>query len=202
MALRCKVIVRNISNLSDARYCAGMGVDFYGFSTDPEYDEHLSPESFKEINEWLSGIEPVAEAPGSDIEEVNNNYGVDKFLLLNPSSEDLKKMNSYQFFLIMDSKSDLTSILTAINLAELKDNLLGVIVESGIDDLPDVLNNEAVKKFEVDIYYGGDIAPDQVNELIDSHSIAGISMKGSQEIRPGFKDYDHLADVLEEIEID
>jgi hypothetical protein len=33
-------------------------------------------------------------------------------------------------------------------------------------------------------------------------AIVGIAMMGSSEIRPGLKSYDHIADVLEALEVD
>ncbi|MCX2744079.1 hypothetical protein OO013_09395 [Mangrovivirga sp. M17] len=202
MALRCKVIVRNVSNLSDARYCAGMGVDYYGFFTDTAIEEHLSPESFKEINEWLSGIEPVAEPAGQSIDSVSTDYGIEKFLLSEPDPDVLKSLDSKEFFLIVNEDSDINYLLTAIDIEGLNDNVLGVIVESGDEYLKSVLNNDGIKRAQIDVYYGGAIEQDSINEFLDNFPVAGISMKGSQEIRPGYKDYDHLADILEEIEIE
>lgn len=52
--LQRQVLVRNISNLTDARYCAGMGVHILLFSPDRSL---ISWEEIKEISQWLSGIE-------------------------------------------------------------------------------------------------------------------------------------------------
>jgi phosphoribosylanthranilate isomerase len=41
-----------------------------------------------------------------------------------------------------------------------------------------------------------------IHAWIDETDIFGISLKGGTEIKPGFKDYDELADILEEIQID
>ncbi|QCK15260.1 hypothetical protein [Mangrovivirga cuniculi] len=202
MALRCKVIVRNVSNLSDARYCAGMGVDYYGFFTDTNIEEHLSSESFKEINEWLSGIEPVAEPGNQSIDSVSADYGIEKFLLSEPGPDELKSLKEKEFFLIVNEDSDMNYLLTAIDIEGLNDNLLGVIVESGEEYLESVLNNNGIKRAEIDVYYGGQIEQESINDFLDKIPVAGISMKGSQEIRPGYKDYDHLADILEEIEVE
>ena len=55
--LKTKVKVSAIENLSDARYCAGMGVEWLGFSmTDVPLDK------FNEIRNWLSGVQIVGEA--------------------------------------------------------------------------------------------------------------------------------------------
>jgi phosphoribosylanthranilate isomerase len=49
---------------------------------------------------------------------------------------------------------------------------------------------------------GFQIDRQSIHAWIDETDIFGISLKGSTEIKPGFKDYDELADILEEIELD
>ena len=83
MGLRTTVIVNEINNLSDARYCAGMGVDYLGFSlesTDPGY---VDPERFKEITSWVSGPEYLGEFKNSSpeiIKEVSSVYSIKSIL--------------------------------------------------------------------------------------------------------------------------
>ena len=43
---------------------------------------------------------------------------------------------------------------------------------------------------------------ENVNQIIDEYPIKGISLKGGDEIKPGLRDYDELADILEAIEIE
>ena len=50
------VFVRKINNLSDARFCAGMMVDFISFDS-----EKISIEETNEIINWLQGIKVVLE---------------------------------------------------------------------------------------------------------------------------------------------
>ena len=78
MALKTLVKVGNISNLSDARYCAGMGVDMLGFRVISGQEHYVSPELFKEIRGWFSGPSVVAEAygirSGEDLPFIIQNY--------------------------------------------------------------------------------------------------------------------------------
>src|SRR6478736_3441572 len=66
MSLKTKVKVGNITNLSDARYCAGMGASWLGFPIKEADGSLLAPEKFIDITGWVSGPEFVLEA-----EEVN-----------------------------------------------------------------------------------------------------------------------------------
>ena len=61
MALKTFVKISAINNLSDARYCAGMGVDMLGFALEPTNPDSISPEKYTEIIGWLSGVKFVGE---------------------------------------------------------------------------------------------------------------------------------------------
>src|SRR5688572_3598128 len=64
MPLKTLVKVGSITNLSDARYCAGMGVEMLGFATIQGQKNYLSPIKFQEIRGWITGPLIVAEVYG------------------------------------------------------------------------------------------------------------------------------------------
>ena len=70
MALKTMVKVGQITNLSNARYCAGMGVNMLGFVVDDGSEFFISPEQFREISGWVAGVEFVGEISGSQIPEL------------------------------------------------------------------------------------------------------------------------------------
>lgn len=45
----------SVTNLSDARYAAGMWADFIGFSFDPASPDYIEPARAKEIAGWING---------------------------------------------------------------------------------------------------------------------------------------------------
>src|SRR5690349_969235 len=95
MALKTLVKVGKISNLSDARYCAGMNVDLLGFRVVTGQDHYVSPELFKEIRGWFTGPAIVAEAYGiqknEDLPAIIQQYLPDYIELAIP---DLLKLHS------------------------------------------------------------------------------------------------------------
>ena len=95
MALKTKVKVGNITNLSDARYCAGMGVDMLGFPVSGT--NGLSLEKFKEINGWVTGPELVLEidSPENAAELAQQFYGnhIEIEAALLPSLKDIKDIS-------------------------------------------------------------------------------------------------------------
>ena len=50
------------------------------------------------------------------------------------------------------------------------------------------------------VLLGGNLQPDSVVSLMEKTQCKGIALKGSEEIKPGFKDYDELAEILEILE--
>ena len=71
--LKTTVYVSDINNLSDARYCAGMMVDYLGFNIDK-----IGIEEFREITQWVEGT-IVAEFNNIDVAHINT--VIDKFKL-------------------------------------------------------------------------------------------------------------------------
>ena len=67
MSLKTEVKVGHISNLSDARYCAGMGVQYLGFSMDSNSEHYVDQDTLKTIKEWIVGPKIVGEFSNLDI---------------------------------------------------------------------------------------------------------------------------------------
>ena len=80
MALKTNVKISNVSNLSDARYCAGMGVDMLGFCTDESKPDYINPTVFSELTQWVAGPQFVGEfgsMNSDDIKLINTDYQFD-----------------------------------------------------------------------------------------------------------------------------
>ena len=63
-------------------------------------------------------------------------------------------------------------------------------------------DKETYRDYRLVPMIGFEMDQQSIHSWIDETDIFGISLKGGMEIKPGFKDYDELADILEEIEID
>jgi phosphoribosylanthranilate isomerase len=69
MALSKKVFLRNCTHLSEARYAAGMEVEYIGFTfTSSDSDNHRA--NIKAIFDWLSGVQFVAELTEPNVEMI------------------------------------------------------------------------------------------------------------------------------------
>lgn len=194
MALKTFVKVGNITNLSDARYCAGMEVDLLGFNFDQDSDMDL--DTFDEITTWVSGVEFVAEFENSDEYEIQDVLEECDFDYVQVSDRNMISSLAEEIPVIFKcSPADLTSLDPGLPIKIL-------LVEKENDEL---LNGQEISALQqlarhYTILLGSGIKPENVFHLIADLPIKGIAMKGSEEISPGYKDYDELADILELLE--
>lgn len=200
MSLKTLVKVSNITNLSDARYCAGMGVEMIGFVMDKFSVDYTSPEKLKEIKSWVAGVKIVGETQGADYEDVKalvESFEID-FLQISearllPQIVDLGK----PIILKLEFES-----------AHLEDYLerysqfVEFFLVGGVDfsDFARYTLKDYSYNYSIVLDFG--ITAEIVNELLEEMPINGIALKGSSEIRPGYKDYDELSEILEVLEED
>jgi phosphoribosylanthranilate isomerase len=204
MSLKTEVKVGNISNLSDARYCAGMGVQYLGFSMDSNSDQYVDQNTLKTIKEWIVGPKIVGEF--SKIDPDSEIYSsleeeLDYIEITDPDSIDVAEKTGIPVIL----KLDITNIKSIPGLSEILDNLNNRVQFFLLDGFPgpDIKNMDILNlSSQYRIMIGFKMDQQSIHAWIDGTNIFGISLKGGKEIKPGFKDYDELADILEEIEVD
>lgn len=189
MALKTRVKVGNITNLSDARYCAGMGVDMLGYTVIPGGKTFIPPKLYQEIRGWISGPAAVAEVYGladaADLDLIMEEYRPDYLEVHAGEIELIKAHPGPPLIVSVDDAGELKQLHQWKDriafLQVTKENLIGQVNGSF-----DILL--AVKPGVV------------VDALLDTLPIQGIALTGSDELRPGYKDYDELARVLEDLE--
>jgi phosphoribosylanthranilate isomerase len=206
MALKTFVKISDISNLSDARYCAGMGVDLLGFRLDPGDSNSIDPVKFKSITEWVAGVGFAGEFYRSNadvIAQTAANYNL-SYLQIQPDAltEQIAGVN-----IPIIINLNLDDYIGSEMLREYMHRTCHLVefflLTSEKDELePPDLDNILDLSKEFPILLGFGIKKDNVNHILDTSQIKGIAMKGGEEVQPGFKDYDILMDVLEEIEVD
>jgi phosphoribosylanthranilate isomerase len=204
--LTTTVKISNVTNLSDARYCAGMGVDMLGFSVDPDSPRYVAPKKFEEIRNWLVGVKLVAESALTEAQvllEALKEYRIDALQVEDPN-------------LLPYLRSDLSlPLLLRVNVdtydADELDALMSryasavdfFLLESEQDaplteDWKDFLEQLAG---QYPILVGFGLNDEQeVRDLLTATTVAGIALRGSEEIRPGFKDFGAMMDILEALE--
>ena len=200
MSLKLKVKVGGINNLSDARYCAGMGVEFLGFNIDPESQEALSPELFDAITGWVSGVEIVGEVQSSLFPDTDT-YNVTYVQLSDPGLIETALQKGVKVILSIDlDRLDTANVEYVLN--NYKDRVAFYLFTR---DDERALSSDETKWIgqlsdEYNIMIGAGTNSDQLETLMDM-GIKAIAIYGSNEERPGFKTYDEMADILEALEV-
>ncbi|QJW89679.1 N-(5'-phosphoribosyl)anthranilate isomerase [Spirosoma taeanense] len=204
MALKTLVKISNVTNLSDARYCAGMGVDMLGFSMDTNSPDYVEPKKFNEIKAWVAGVQIVGETTATDpdvIEQLIETYQPD--LLQVDEAALLPYLGTFGLPIIL--RADLsqltldqldTLLLTGSSGAEY------ILLESNspihLDDVLKTALQRLAARYP--ILLGTGVSVNNVHTLLADLSVRGIALTGGDEERPGNKEFGELMDILEAIE--
>jgi len=198
------VIVNSVNNLSDARYAAGMGVDWMGFQVDTEAERYVSPELFKAITSWVAGVQTVAETVILNPETLNRikiEYQPDFIQfeqLENLTTSDMDGISCIRKFTV--TKGQELTFLESFNHNEQYENPYVLIDLSDWSDWRTYKTE--IKEFQIPsqtILWALPIEKEDISTINNLH-IKGLSLKGGDEQRPGWKDLDEMIDILEALE--
>ncbi|MEJ0033628.1 MAG: hypothetical protein WDO15_26305 [Bacteroidota bacterium] len=190
MSLKAKVKVGRITNLSEARYCAGMGVDLLGFpvgdTPTPKAPEvrGLEPEEYRKMIDWISGPELILEAHQF---KGNLNYITDNY------PGHYIEIGSHQLDWLKDKSLNFVLAIKPSEWVNIYGDLMGYENIKYVELLePSKSEATAIKSF----------FPVLLGNVEMALSLnTGIALIGSDEEKPGIKDY-QLSDILESLEIE
>ncbi len=195
--LKTQVKVTGIQNLSDARYCAGMGVEMLGFPF-PEVDVA----KFNEIKSWLAGVSIVGEFSTKKTEEIVefvNQYQPDKIQV--GEKVDLIALNALGLPILQKidiSTSNLPSAF-ALNAPAVETFVLECSDPSDYEGLKSSIE---IWSAQYPILLSIDLPEEELLDWVENSSVQGIELKSGAEDRPGFRDFSDLMSILEQLEID
>jgi phosphoribosylanthranilate isomerase len=193
--LKTQVKVSSIANLSDARYCAGMGVEWLGFPL-----QEITVEKFTEIRNWLAGVQIVGEftkATADQVREAVTTYQPDVIEV--DSSVSLVAIQSIDVSKILRVNID-TDNLPAIFAASAPYVSHFLLVGDSADSLIGMEASIEIWAAQYPIIVGLDIPEDDLDEWVEQSSIQGIGLVAGEEDRPGFRDFTDLMTILEKLE--
>lgn len=178
--------VSRITNLSDARYCAGMGVDLLGFVVDPADPDYVSPDSFQQMIGWVSGPARVMEV---------GTFKVDLATLREQYAPDYLHIPHHRLDEFTNSTTPLIVELPFEQWDAANLNTQGVAwwMVTGTPDVPASFTRTAP------ILVARHDFPGSVAGYLEACGATGVALSGTREVAPGLKDYDHLSQVLEEL---
>ncbi len=193
MSLQTLVKAGNITNLSDARYCAAMGVEIMGFPLGKLGPFSLDIQKIKEMTGWLSGVKIALELTK---ETFDLTYLQEAIEILKPDylqvpiemADELTKITSIPLILETDK------IREVVNSNDIL--LLSGRIENNDATLISFCKNNNV------LFSGESIDTTSVLEILKTYNPFGIELKGGDEISPGLKSFDELADIFELLEVE
>lgn len=206
--LKTFVKISNVTNLSDARYCAGMGVDMLGFSVDENSEYYIVPKKYAEIRAWIAGVRLVVESAETDPAKLLTTLTEYEFDALQVEDPDLllylKSELDKPLLLRVDMdhyEADELDALMGRYAAEVEFFLLESEQNAPLTDEWQGYLRTLSRDYPILLGFGLE------NEAVVAESIAatktsGIALRGSEEIRPGYKDFGSLMDILESLDDD
>ncbi|MBD2768379.1 hypothetical protein IC235_10785 [Hymenobacter sp. BT664] len=192
------LLIRGINNLSDARYCAGMGADKLTFVLDPALPGYLDPKTVKELAGWVAGVELIGEFDQLSAPEINaiaTECALDAVLLRRPRpAEELAEI-APPVYLELAAESRSADFLFPPSVA-------GLVLELPEAAGPATLGLVGELAGRGPLWLGTGLHPSRARDLVSQFSLAGLVFPSGDEVKPGLRDFDQLEAVFEALEIE
>lgn len=178
-----KIKVNAINNLSDARYCAGMGVDLIGFDLRDTSEQNVL--KVQAMKSWLAGVTTVGEFNTYSADELEN---IDKLLdfdyLEIPLTNPFNAINFTKPIIIRVQNYHELEIAKQYNPAYINWEI------QSLTDLDSILLQE-------NYIITGSFANKNIQDVLKKYPILAVGLHGGNEIKPGIVDSEELADIIE-----
>ena len=209
MALLTSVLVRGINNLSDARYCAGMGADGLIFTLDPTLPAAVDAATVKELASWVSGVELIGEfgatMPVSEINRLIEECGLHRVLLhATPVGADASPLTVPAIVKIpqlaaFDGDYHHQVLASFAPVLPAGFALLTQTLEPG-SDANKAHQIMAAAAATTPLWLSGDFTPETLPALLSEVHPAGLVLEGGNEIKLGLRDFTELEALFEALE--
>lgn len=194
--LQTKVILSRVTNLSDARYASGMGVDYIGFSINPENSQYVTTEQAKTISDWLSGVSIIADIGDSvttDMAEYAAAY-------IQTSNASLINELDQPILALDVNDVNINDVINTMATSSANVSFFILNVESELMSALQPQLKELCRKYP--IYISAEFDSQNLAFVLRDIKPTGIVLMGSIEEKPGFSSYDGIADILEQLEVE
>ncbi|QKG52466.1 hypothetical protein [Hymenobacter sp. BRD67] len=206
MSLALPVLVRGINNLSDARYCAGMGAQGLIFTLDTSLPGAVDAATARELAGWVAGVDIIGEfghVAGPEINRLVEECGLTGVLLRLDRARQAWPDGLAVPVLIEVPANLITN--QAHYAAALRD--VSAAFPQGF-----ALFTTAPRPYPADYTYWHQLArqaplwlasptdPTEAADLAQQVHPAGLVLAGGEEIKPGLRDFTELEAVFEALE--
>ena len=121
MSLKYFVYVSSVNNLSDARYCSAMMVNYLGFNLDENSKQNISIDNITQISSWINGVKLVGEFNKSSGSYINKTLQKTDFSLIQIDISNVSVKLNFDYKNIIVKIKDLSEHNNSI-LSVLKNN--------------------------------------------------------------------------------
>ncbi len=200
-----------ISNLSDARYFAAQySVEWMGFCLEEGNDAYIAPYLINAMKEWIEGPKLVGEFGVQTEDEILTqvkNIGLDAVQLsmfATASAEKIRLQVPVIQEIVLEKEHSAAQLLDLVHSFSAKADILLLDFEKNAWTFVELVKHQEIsldllqricQKYEVIIAISGDAK--NLKSLSQSIEPQGISLKGGEEERVGYKSFDELNDIFD-----
>ena len=210
--LKTKVKASAVTNLTDARYFAAWEVEWLGFNLDTGAAGYIPPANIEAIKEWVDGVKITGEFNLQPIDEIlsaADELNLDAVQVgMFASQQTVKALHEREIPVLQEMVVQDLSELSAIEnqMKANEDRVQYYILDFTKNNLKwaDIqayaLSRIQELSGEFPILLSVDFPAAQVEAILDSTGVAGISVRGGEEEKVGYKSFDEVDDLFEALE--
>ncbi|MGK0365545.1 MAG: phosphoribosylanthranilate isomerase [Saprospiraceae bacterium] len=213
--LKTKVKASSITNLTDARYFAAWEAEWLGFDFDTGSEEHIPVQNMIAIKEWIDGVKIVGEFgpmhSAADITAAIELVGLDSvqlgMLVESSTAIELNGVSIIKEFVVQNDTTEEDIAEHFSNFAACTDSFLLDFSKSNFNweilQTSEQITVDFIKELcqEFKIIIGLDFSGDMIDDFLENILPLGIHVKGGEEEKVGFKSFDVLDEMFENLEI-
>ena len=206
MSLALPVLVRGINNLSDARYCAGMGAQGLIFTLDANLPGAVDAATARELAGWVAGVDIIGEfghVAGPEINRLVEECGLTGVLLcLDRARQAWPEGLAVPALIEVPSSLVIKQAHYQAAIADLTGAFPHgfALFTTPPEPYPaDYAYWHALAR-QASLWLAGPASPTEAADLAQGVHPAGLILAGGNEIKPGLRDFTELEAVFEALE--
>ena len=206
MGLQTIVKVNKVTNLADARYCAGMGVQMLGFCLDKYQSNFIEPKKAQEIASWVVGVKVVGELT-NELEIDLNDYPLAMIEVNNPQLINNLAQSEQHRNAPLIYKIVIDNVETLAHLNEVLNNYHAYVdyflLESNLLSLsPQVTDLLKLLCASFPILLGFGVNKNNVLAILQDLKPTGFAFDASTTTSVGMLNSEELIEILEILEVE
>lgn len=193
-----------ITHLTDARYFAAQGVKWMGFDTVVQGSLEQDIQRVMAIREWIDGVDLIGEFKNQGVPEILywvNEVGLDGIQIDNSFPEgDIIQLPKGLFIIVQITSPIFTDPQILINQFKEFESIADCFL---IEVNQENINHRELKALSVNypILYEWNAPSELLPKFFQEVSSYGLSLRGSNEKKIGFKSFEELDEIFEELAI-